>query len=189
MAEQIFCARLHATGLLDATGFGRRSGEQLGLLQRPLLQRRFGQHHVDAFVQIDKLRDVHVGGDAAERISVGGGKAGRAFDQYDHLAQVRCGRDISRSGSNAIVMTWVGVSAQGRAMPVFLASVRSVPASLVSIGRPPETRTTYVFAPQRFSDRRPVSAAARQKRDLFVGRWVARRRRMRIQAQRLVLER
>ena len=83
MAEQIFCARLHATGLLDATGFGRRSGEQLGLLQRRLLQRRFGQHHVDAFVQIDKLRDVHVGGDAAERISVGGGKAGRA-ESFKH---------------------------------------------------------------------------------------------------------
>jgi hypothetical protein len=94
MAEQIFCARLHATGLLDATGFGRRSGEQLGLLQRRLLQRRFGQHHVDAFVQIDKLRDVHVGGDAAQRISASRGWAGRAFDQYDHLAQVRCGRDI-----------------------------------------------------------------------------------------------
>jgi hypothetical protein len=45
-------------------------------------------------MQVDELRDVHVGGDAAKRIGVGGGQSGRAFDQRNHLAQGGCRRDV-----------------------------------------------------------------------------------------------
>ena len=91
------------------------------------------QHHVDALVAVDHLRDAQVGGEAAQRVGL---LARKMVRRQISLIMSRSAitTQSSRSGSNAIVIMCVGVSASGHSSVMSSRRCSSnVPISPVSI--------------------------------------------------------